>query len=219
MIKAIIFDLDGTLLSTEEDITNSLNKVLIDNNFQTKTLAEVKSFLGYGSLNLIKSSLPSDIDEEILNKVYNEYKEFYPKNSNILTKPYEDVLTLLKLLKANNYLIAITSNKMQNAVTELNENTFLGLIDLAIGERPKLPLKPDPEMLRLVLVEFGISTDEVLYIGDTEVDIQTARNANIKCVAVTWGFRTKKEISKFNPDYIIDTPLDLLEVIDNIIKK
>lgn len=216
MIKAIIFDLDGTLLNTVDDIKNSLNYVLKNNNFPEKSDEEVKSFLGYGSLNLIKDSLPKDTSNDIINNLYNEYVSHYTANNNILTGPYDDILTLIKLLKANKYLLAITSNKMQPAVSKLNDDIFLGLIDVAIGEREGLKLKPDPEMLYLALKELKLNSNEVIYVGDTEVDLLTAKNANIKSVAVTWGFRNKKELLKHNPNYIIDTPLDLLEVIDAI---
>jgi len=213
MIKGIIFDLDGTLLNTVDDIKNSLNFVLKQNNFPNRTYEEVKKSLGYGSLSLVKDSVPLNTDEETINKVYNEYVDYYTKNNNNLTKPYDDIMTLLKLLKANKYILAITSNKMQEAVTELNKDTFLGLIDVAIGERKTLKLKPDPEMLILALKELGLSNNEVLYVGDTEVDLLTASNANIKSVAVTWGFRTKKELLTHSPNYLIDNPLDLLEII------
>ena len=213
MIKGIIFDLDGTLLNTVDDIKNSLNFVLEENNFPLRTEEEVKSNLGYGSLSLIKDSLPKDTTEDTINKIYNDYVSHYTKNNNNFTKPYEAIMTLLKLLKANKYLLAITSNKMQEAVTELNQETFLGLIDVAIGERKSLKLKPDPEMIVLALNELGLSNEEVLYVGDTEVDLLTAKNANLKSIAVTWGFRTKKELLKHSPDYVIDSPLDLLEII------
>lgn len=215
MIKAIIFDLDGTLLDTLSDITNSINHVLEENNYPTKTLEEVRKSLGYGSFSLVKDSLSKDVSEEEIIKVYNQYVKHYTNNNNILTKPYEDILTLLKLLKANKYLIAITSNKMQEAVTTLNEKTFLNLVDVAIGERTGVALKPNPEMIFIAIRELGLTPEEVLFVGDTEVDLQTAKNANIKAVAVTWGFRDKKDLLKEKPDYIIKTPLDLLEIINN----
>lgn len=213
MIKGIIFDLDGTLLNTVDDIKNSLNYVLKENNFPICTLEQVKKSLGYGSLSLIKDSVPTNTSDILINKVYNEYVDYYTKNNNDLTRPYEDIMTLLKLLKANKYLLAITSNKMQEAVTELNENTFEGLIDVAIGERKTIKLKPDPEMLILALEELGLKPDEVIYVGDTEVDLLTAKNASLKSVAVTWGFRSKKELLIHDPNYVIDNPLDLLEII------
>lgn len=213
MIKGIIFDLDGTLLNTVDDIKNSLNYVLKENNLPIRTLEQVKKSLGYGSLSLIKDSVPTNTSDILINKVYNEYVDYYTKNNNDLTRPYEDIMTLLKLLKANKYLLAITSNKMQEAVTELNENTFEGLIDVAIGERKTIKLKPDPEMLILALEELGLKPDEVIYVGDTEVDLLTAKNASLKSVAVTWGFRSKKELLIHDPNYVIDNPLDLLEII------
>ena len=213
MIKGIIFDLDGTLLNTVDDIKNSLNYVLKENNLPIRTLEQVKKSLGYGSLSLIKDSVPTNTSDILINKVYNEYVDYYTKNNNDLTRPYEDIMTLLKLLKANKYLLAITSNKMQEAVTELNENTFEGLIDGAIGERKTIKLKPDPEMLILALEELGLKPDEVIYVGDTEVDLLTAKNASLKSVAVTWGFRSKKELLIHDPNYVIDNPLDLLEII------
>jgi len=216
MIKAIIFDLDGTLLDTLSDITNSINYVLNKNKYPTKTLNQVRKYLGYGSYSLVKDCLPNDLSEDEINKLYKQYVNHYTKNNNILTKPYDDILTLLKLLKANKYLIAITSNKMQEAVTSLNETTFLNLVDVAIGERLNMALKPDPEMIYLAIRQMGLTPEEVLFVGDTEVDLQTAKNAAIKVVAVTWGFRDRKDLLKENPDYIIDTPLDLLEIINRI---
>lgn len=218
MIKAIIFDLDGTLLNSTKDIANSLNKVLKDNNQKTYTLLEVEKFLGYGSYNLIKDTLPKDSSRELIDKVYNEYINYYPKNSNIYTKPYDDILKLIDKLKERNYKIAIASNKMNNAVLKLNKEKFDSKFDIAVGESETIKVKPNPDMILHVINELGIKDSEVLFIGDTEVDLNAAKNANVKNVAVTWGFRSKEFLKTENPTHIIDTPIELLEIIESYSK-
>lgn len=219
MIKAIIFDLDGTLLDSTEDIKNGINKVLIDNKFAPINNQDLEGLLGYGSFNLVKDILGNQANEDVINKVFDEYMEYYPKNSNIHTKPYEDIMTLVKLLKANGFLLAIASNKMQSAVSKLNDEIFGNLFDMVIGDREGVPVKPDPTMLNIVAEELELNKDEILFIGDTEVDLKTARDANIKSVAVTWGFRTKAQVLEHNPTYLIESPLELLDLVEELNKK
>lgn len=153
MIKAIIFDLDGTLLNSTKDIANSLNKVLKDNNQKTYTLKEIEKFLGYGSYNLIKDTLPKNSSKELIDKVYNEYINYYPKNSNIYTKPYDGINELINKLKEENYKIAIASNRMNNAVVKLNIEKFDNKFDIAVGESELLKVKPNPDMILHVINE------------------------------------------------------------------
>lgn len=218
MIKGIIFDLDGTLLSSEEDINNSLNYVLKNNGYPIKDLETTKQNLGYGSYKLVASSLPKNTDETIINKIYLQYIDYYNKHNDILTKPYNDILTLLSKLKEMNIVIAVASNKFQSAVSNLNKTKFNNLFDIAIGESDTMPLKPNPKMLIEATKLLNLETNNVLYVGDTEVDFLTAKNANIKSVGVTWGFRTIEQVKNENPNYIINNPLELIDIIKSVNK-
>lgn len=213
MIKAIVFDLDGTLLNSTKDIKNSLNKVLKDNNQKTYSDKEVEKFLGYGSYNLIKDALPKGSDQKLIDKVYNEYVNYYSKNSNIHTKPYYGIMELIDELKESGLKLAICSNKMNNAVVKLNLEKFENKFDVAVGESELIKVKPNPDMILYAIKELNITKDEVLFIGDTEVDLKAAKNANVKNVAVTWGFRDKEFLIKQNPTHIIDKPNELLNII------
>ena len=213
MIKGIIFDLDGTLLDTVEDIKDSLNHILAKNHFPILTTEQVKKNLGNGGKALVRASILEKIEEEKLNKVFLEYSNYYNINNNIKTKPYPFILELLETLKKENYLLAIVSNKDQSGVDTLNKNVFKGLIDVALGENKGVPLKPSPEVIYIALNQMGLTHEEVLYVGDTEVDMQTAQNAQLKSVAVTWGFRKKEDLNVLNPDYMVDHPLEILEIL------
>ncbi|NLK12337.1 MAG: HAD family hydrolase [Candidatus Phytoplasma sp.] len=213
MIKGIIFDLDGTLLDTVEDIKDSLNHILAKNHFPILTTEQVKKNLGNGAKALVRASILEKIEEEKLNKVFLEYSNYYNINNNIKTKPYPFILELLETLKKENYLLAIVSNKDQSGVDTLNKNVFKGLIDVALGENKGVPLKPSPEAIYTALNQMGLTHEEVLYVGDTEVDMQTAQNAQLKSVAVTWGFRKKEDLNVLNPDYMVDHPLEILEIL------
>lgn len=213
MIKGIIFDLDGTLLDTLSDIKDALNKTLKSRGYSELSVEETKKALGNGSRRLVSDAINKDISESLLDEITLEYTTFYKNNNNIKTKPYKNIIETLKILKEKNILMAITSNKFQTAVTDLNNDTFLGLIDVALGESSGVPLKPNPKMVEIALEKLGLEKHEVLYVGDTEVDMQTAINANISSVAVTWGFRTKEELMKLNPKYIIDDIKEILTLI------
>lgn len=217
MIKGIIFDLDGTLLNTVDDIKRHLNKTLVEFGYNEVTSEEVKSFLGNGGKALVTKAVKDEIEEEKLLTMVTRYTKLYNDvNANTLTKPYDGIMALIKGLMSLGIKTAITSNKMQSGVTALNETVFDGLMDVAIGESEISPLKPNPQMVFNALNEMELTKEEVLFIGDTEVDLLTATNANIKSVAVSWGFRTKEFLTSLEPDYIIDEPSELLNIIKEI---
>ncbi|VEU80469.1 HAD family hydrolase [Haploplasma axanthum] len=216
MIKGVIFDLDGTLLDSVTDIMNSLNKILGKYDYELKNYQEVRSYLGNGAQKLVERSIPSEKDREVLNRIVSEYNDYYKKNSNIDTKPYDGIMELLEYLKNHNYKTAITSNKIQEGVTSLNNDTFKGLIDVAIGERVGLKLKPNPDMIYLALKELNLNADEVLYVGDTEVDLLTAQNAKLKSIAVTWGFRDYEVLADLNPNYIVNEPKEIINILKEV---
>ena len=214
MIKGIIFDLDGTLLDTVADINRELNKALNKFDYDSIDHEETRKFLGNGSRTLVKEALKQTVDTKTLDEVSSYYITNYSKpEANILTRPYEGIIDMLNKLQQIGIKTAITSNKMDVAVKELNVKVFNGLFDIALGESEKTPLKPDPTMLYQALELMGLRKEEVLFIGDTEVDLQAATNANLDSVAVTWGFRTKEFLTSLNPNYIIDEPRQLIEII------
>ncbi len=213
MIKGIIFDLDGTLLNTIEDINNALNFILEKNGFSKRTIPQTKLSLGSGSMHLIKTSLPSTVKEEVLLKVHSEYQEYYQKNNDILTRPYDGIIDALKDLREKGLKLAVVSNKDDHDVKILNQNKFLGLIDIAIGARSGKPVKPSPYLVSIALEKMQLATNEVIYVGDSDVDILTAKNANIQMITVTWGFRDLETLKKYNATNIINHPDEILKKV------
>ena len=213
LIKGIIFDLDGTLLNTLDDIFSSINHVMQINNFPVKSIEEIKKNLGYGSKYLISNLLPNQ-DSNIIEKITKDYNDYYNINNNIKTKAYNKINDLLKILKEKKLILAITSNKNQEAVIQLNKEQFDNQIDICLGEVKGVPLKPDPTIIQIALNKMCLNLEEVIYIGDTEVDMQTAKNANIRKIAVTWGFRSYDLLKSLEPDYIISDPFEVIKIVE-----
>ena len=210
-----IFDLDGTILDTLEDLANSLNYALAAEGYSVRSLEEVRRFVGNGMLNLVKSALvepfaqiekesveqkivnvglenkePTEI-ETIAQKVLEQLKAHYKIHCADKTKPYEGVISLLQQLKQAGYKLAVVSNKADYAVQILCEQYFAGIFDIAVGEKEKegVRKKPAPDAVYYVLEQFGIAKEAAVYIGDSEVDFMTAANAKMDAVLVSWGFR------------------------------
>ncbi|HPX71775.1 MAG TPA: HAD family hydrolase [Acholeplasmataceae bacterium] len=213
MIKGIIFDLDGTLLNTIEDINNALNLILENNGFPKRTIKQTKLSLGSGSFHLIRTSLPKSVNQATFLKIHAEYQRYYQNNNDILTRPYDGILDAIKELRANGYKLAVVSNKDDHDVKLLNQNKFQGLIDIAIGARKEKPVKPDPYLVRLALDEMKLTADEVVYVGDSDIDILTAKNANIPMITVTWGFRDLETLERCQATNIIDNPEDIIKKV------
>lgn len=211
--NTIIFDLDGTLLNTLDDLRDSLNFALTKHGYETKTLEEVRSFVGNGVQNLVQRALPIHSSEEDIQKCLATFKEHYNKNMQNKTRPYDGIKELLIELNKNNYKLAIVSNKFDAAVKELSNDYFGDLISIAIGESATVKRKPAPDSVFAVLKELGSDINEAIFIGDSETDVQTAKNAGLPCVGVTWGFRTSDILKNEGADYLIDTPKELLEII------
>jgi phosphoglycolate phosphatase len=215
--KCVIFDLDGTLLYTLEDLKNSVNFALEKNNFPTRTLNEVREFVGNGIESLMRSASPEGISEEAFYKCFCDFKEYYKIHSEDNTKEYDGITDVLKALKANGFLLAVVSNKADFAVNTLCKKYFPGLLDCAIGERDGIKRKPCPDSVNEVLKEFAVDKEKCFYVGDSDVDVKTANNAGVRCIACTWGFRSKVVLERENPEYIIDSPKEILEVVKEII--
>src|SRR5690554_3017830 len=216
MIKGIIFDMDGTILNTIEDIKISVNHAMRHFNLKEKTLHEVKDGVGSGAINLIEDIVPKGTSKEDIYKIYRVYQDHYDKHSNDHTGPYPGILDLLKHLKNTGYKLAVVSNKLEYLVQELNHQTFKDYFDVSIGETKDIPIKPAPDMLYKALNLLNLSKDEVLFIGDSDVDMMTATNANIKSVGVTWGYRSKEVLLKHKASYIINQANELIKIINKV---
>ena len=211
-----IFDLDGTLLYTLEDLTDSVNFALKEFNLPECTVQQVRSFVGNGIRKLMERAIGINQNELSQNDFENclaIFKSHYEKNMYNKTKPFDGIIELLKNLKETNIKIAVSSNKFDSAVKELCEYYFPSLIDIAIGESKITPKKPDPSGVLQIIDYFQEKKENCVYIGDSEVDIQTAQNANVDCISVDWGYKDKSFLIEHNAQNIISTPLDLFKEI------
>ena len=211
MYNTIIFDLDGTLLNTLSDLCNSTNFALKKYGFKERTLEEVRTFVGKGAAVLIKKALPEDVSDETHAEVLSAFKEHYREHSNDLTAPYDGIIDMLREVKKLGYKTAILSNKPHNAVCDLHELFFKEYIDVALGVKDGIPTKPDPIMVSNVLKELGSDTKASLYVGDSEVDVMTARNSGLDMVTCLWGFRNKTELTLAGAGNFIENPMDLCD--------
>lgn len=211
--NTVIFDLDGTLLNTLDDLRDSLNEVLTSKNYSPKSLEEVRRFVGNGVRNLIRMSLPEECNDEVVTHVMEEFKENYKHNMQNKTRPYNGIMELLLDLYRYNYKIAIVSNKYDAAVKELARTYFGNLIPVAIGETAEIKRKPAPDSIYTAVQELGSELSSTILVGDSETDVRTAKNAGIPCIGVTWGFRCREVLRSEGADYLIDTPKELLTLI------
>lgn len=190
----VIFDMDGTILNTIEDITDSVNATLEAFGYEKRTIDEVKHFVGNGASRLIEKALPGGKENPDFNKILDYYEDYYLNHCNIKTRPYDHILDLMAVLKKKGCKLAVVSNKPMDAVLELNERYFKEYISCAIGVTADLKRKPAPDECLLAMKELGSSPDECIYVGDSEVDYMTSVNTGIPCISCLWGFRTKEEL-------------------------
>lgn len=214
MYNTIIFDLDGTLLNTLEDLCNSTNYALNKYGFKERTLEEVRTFVGRGAAVLIQRALPIDVSEEMHSQVLNTFKNHYSEHSNELTAPYEGIMEMLSEVKKKGYKTAILSNKPHNAVQDLHKLFFAEYIDVAMGVKDGIPTKPDSVMVNNVMHELGSNVENTLYVGDSEVDVMTAQNAGLDMVTCLWGFRDQTELEVAGATKFISHPVELLEWLE-----
>lgn len=211
--QAILFDLDGTLLNTLDDLTDSVNTTLRTHGFPLRSREEIRKFLGNGSEFLMRSALPQGEREDIFAACLAEYQAYYRTHMEEKTAPYDGILPLLKTLRESGRRIGVVSNKFDAAVQGLCEKYFPNCIDAAAGETEGMRRKPAPDMLFAVAKRLGIETSDCLYIGDSEVDIQTAKNAGIECVSVCWGFRDAAFLEQAGAAQTVHTPRELERLI------
>ena len=213
MVKFIACDLDGTLLDTLDDLCNSVNYSLRTNNFPERSLAEVRTFVGNGIRLLIERSVPEGTSKELIDKTFECFKTYYAVHCNDKTKTYPGVMDMLKELKKNGYKIAVLSNKAQYAVTKLCDIYFNNLLDDAVGARENVAKKPSPDALYICAENNNINLNNVIYVGDSDVDVATANNAGVKGIAVTWGFRSRELLIKCGAENLADNTDELLQIL------
>lgn len=211
--ELIVFDMDGTILDTLVDLKNCMNYVLEQYHMPTRTLEEIRSFVGNGIRTLIERATPSGTSSETLNAIHKDYLAYYEMHCADNTKAYDGIPELLSALKKQGYKTAVVSNKANAAVQDLCVEFFNGLFDLAIGERPELAKKPAPDMVELALTQMNIPKEKAVYIGDSDVDVATAKNSGLDMIAVDWGFRDRDVLKAQGAEIIVSAPQEILDYI------
>ena len=213
MKTAILFDLDGTLLDTLGDLHASTNAVLRQFGYPERTIDEVRRFVGNGARVLIQQAVPAGEDHRV-DEVLSAFQTYYAAHCDILTRPYPGIPALLSAL-GEKYPLAVVSNKPDRAVKELAKIYFPALY--ARGESTDCPRKPAPDMVRMAIQALG--AENCIYVGDSEVDVMTAKNAGVPCIAVTWGFRDVETLRTAGAEHFCHTPADLPTIIETILKR
>lgn len=208
-----IFDLDGTILDTLGDLRDSVNFALSKNNLPERTTEEIRQFVGNGIRLLIERAVPENTPVDVTDKCFDDFKVHYRDNSANLTKAYDGIVDMLKVLKDDGVKMAVVSNKADFAVQGLMVKYFPDLFDFSVGERDGIKRKPSPDSVFAAMEYLGADEGDTVYIGDSEVDIETSKNAHIPCIAVTWGFRDKDVLKQLNPQYIVNEPKEIIDII------
>ncbi len=210
----IIFDLDGTLLNTLDDLRDSTNYALRRFGFPERTTDEVRRFVGNGVARLIHLAVPEGTDEKTEADCLAVFKAHYKDNMTNKTAPYPGIMELLKKLRALGVKIAVVSNKFEPAVVGLCEDYFGRLVDAAVGQTEDRQKKPAPDGVLYAMKLLGANPAETVYSGDSEVDVVTARNSGLPCIGVSWGFRERRVLEDGGADYIADRAEDILSIME-----
>lgn len=220
MKKLAIFDLDGTLVSSLEDITKSINKSFSDFKINPVTEYQCMNALGNGARNLVMKCLEYsgyNFESDIaLQKIIDRYNEVYASSMNLNTVPFEGILEMLKNIRISGYKTAIVSNKPHAFTLKMSEDLFPGLIDITFGQSELFPRKPEPSVIYHTISKLNIDACDSVYIGDTDVDIMTAKNSGMMSIAVSWGYRSRDVLEAKSPDYIVDSVEELEKILYTI---
>ncbi|GAB6981831.1 HAD family hydrolase [Prevotella dentasini] len=205
-----IFDLDGTLLNTLTDLATSTNYALRWAGMSERSVEEVRMFVGNGVRKLMERAVPGGLDNPRFEETYNKFREYYMAHSLDTTSPYDGIMELLEELKRRGKNIAIVSNKFYAATQELARYFFPDTVSVAIGEREGIRKKPAPDTVMEALRQLGVSGKDAVYVGDSDVDVMTARNSGLPCISVLWGFRDKEFLTSHGADCFVEKPSEIL---------
>ena len=213
MVQAVIFDLDGTLLNTIDDLANSVRFVQRTFGWEEDSTELVKQHVGNGIRNLIIRSVPQGEENPLFEEALSTFKKYYQEHCEDLTDLYPGILELLKALKEKKVKMAIVSNKAHPAVLKLYDTYFKEYMDVALGENEEAGIrkKPAPDMVKLAMERLGVAEAQSIYVGDSDVDKATADNSGLDCVLCEWGFRERELLESLEPKAIIKEPMELLE--------
>ncbi len=213
-IKYIVFDMDGTLLDSLTDLHNSLNHCFDKVGFQRRTYREVRSFVGNGIRTLIERAVPQGTSEEKIEEIFVMFKEHYMVHCADFTAPYDGIMEMLDGLKKRGYRMAIVSNKADAAVKVLTEEFFGNYIEVAVGDMEGKRKKPAPDLVWLAMEQLGGATKEnTIYVGDSEVDYETAVNSELRCISVLWGFRDRELLEDRGACCFASKPMDVVGIL------
>ena len=215
VIKAAVFDLDGTLLDTLSTIEFYLNKTLSSHGLPSVSRSQTMAFVGNGAAKLIERAMDAvGADKALFDSIFKSYNESYNADPYYLTEPYDGIAELIDELKSSGIPLAVLSNKPDFAVKAAVDHFFPGQFDIVLGGREAIPLKPDPTALLEIISDFGLTPDDICYIGDSEVDVYTAQNAGIKnAFFVTWGFRSRDQLLTAGASILCHTANELFNKI------
>ncbi|MBE6811565.1 MAG: HAD family hydrolase [Ruminococcaceae bacterium] len=215
MIKAVIFDLDGTLTDTLDDLTDAVNYVLSRYHYAQRTRDEIRSFVGNGLYMLMRRALPADASDVIAVECTAILTAYYKEHSLDKTKPYDGIIPLLEKLNRDGILCAVATNKREFAAKEICEHFFGSLLCNVKGDNGKRPLKPERTIIDELIKELNVSPEETLYVGDSETDAYTAQNAGLTAVGVVWGFRAKTQLKDVGISLFAEKGDDIYNIVKN----
>lgn len=207
--KAVLFDMDGTVLDTLADLTNAVNHILKMYGMPPRTPREVAGFLGNGAAFLLSKAVSDGTSDEQLREMLRVYQPWYDSHCAILTAPYPGIVPLMEALKEAGVRQAVISNKQDSAVRQLAAQHFPGLLETAVGESATVRRKPNPDAVLAALREMAVKPEDAVYVGDTEVDLRTAENAGLACAVVGWGFRTEEELRRAGAGQVFQSAAEL----------
>ena len=210
MKNAAVFDMDGTILNTLDDLMDSTNFALKNNGLKERSLEEIRFFVGNGIQKLIERAVPQGTSKEVFEKVFADFKSHYKIHCADKTSYYDGIPSVIQTLRKMGVKTAVVSNKADFAVQELVEVYFKGLFDVALGEKTGVSKKPSPDMVNAALLVLGVKKEAAFYIGDSDVDFETAKNSSLDFIGVSWGFRGRKFLENLGAKNIIDSPEELL---------
>lgn len=213
MYKLAVFDMDGTILDTLEDLKDSTNFALEKCGYPVRTYDEVRRFVGNGIRKLIERAVPEGLTTEQIDRVHEVFTEHYKVHCADKTKAYDGIKPLLEKLRASGVKTAVVSNKADYGVQELCKEYFDGLFDYAVGEREGIRRKPAPDAVNEALRVLGMSKSEAVYIGDSDVDFETAKNAELPCISVLWGFRDEEFLREKGATLFVHDPAEIYDII------